>query len=342
VSRGPSHAGRLPHWERLAFALVFTLMAAFVADVTISAVRQYPANPALPGRPGSAGGPVPAVLRPPVRTPAGLLGGGGGGGGSADVSGPVLQDSPDQELRTALAPVLARGQGQLAVGIVDLTTGVRALYAGDRSYPAAGIAAADILAAVLLRHQGSARPLSRSDRELARQMIEDGSRTATARMWQAAGAGGGLGEANARLRLAHTDLGGSPYRDLSRTTAADQLRLLGDFTAAASPLSARSRSFALSLLLHVAPGQAWGVAEAAAPGTRSAVKAGQQADGSGRPQLWLTDSIGVVQRDGQVLLIAVLGTAQPSPTAGMDTDEAAAVAAAAMIVRSAPSRQFAG
>ena len=340
MSRGPSHAGRLPHWERLAFALVFTLMAAFVADVTITAVRQYPANPALPGRPGIAGGPVQAILRPPVRTPAGLLG--GGGGGSADVSGPALQDSPDQELRTALAPVLARGQGQLAVGIVDLTTGVRALYAGDRSYPAAGIAAADILAAVLLRHQGSARPLSRSDRELARQMIEDGSLTATARMWQAAGADGGLREANARLQLAHTDLGGSPYRGLTRTTAADQLRLLGDFTAAASPLSARSRSFALSLLLHVAPGQAWGVAEAAAPGTRSAVKAGQQADGSGRPRLWLTDSIGVVQRAGQVLLIAVLGTAQPSQTAGMDTDEAAAVAAAAMIVRSAPARQFTG
>src|SRR5450432_186977 len=85
----PLHAGRLPRWERLAFALVFALMIAFVVMVTISAARAHEqrSGPAAPGavdgsaprgsqpipavgiqwRAGSAG--VPAARRRPSRPP---------------------------------------------------------------------------------------------------------------------------------------------------------------------------------------------------------------------------------------------------------------------------------
>lgn len=41
VGRRPAHAGRLTRWERLAFALVFLLMVAYILAVTISAVRSH-------------------------------------------------------------------------------------------------------------------------------------------------------------------------------------------------------------------------------------------------------------------------------------------------------------
>jgi hypothetical protein len=37
----PVHAGRLPRWERLAFALVFALMILFVVVLSISAARDH-------------------------------------------------------------------------------------------------------------------------------------------------------------------------------------------------------------------------------------------------------------------------------------------------------------
>jgi len=49
-SARPVHAGRLAGWERLAFALVFALMMAFVVVITISSARAH-------GQ-GGAGGPA--------------------------------------------------------------------------------------------------------------------------------------------------------------------------------------------------------------------------------------------------------------------------------------------
>jgi hypothetical protein len=74
---------------------------------------------------------------------------------------------------------------------------------------------------------------------------------------------------------------------------------------------------------EVEPDQAWGVTEAATPGTRSAVKNGWLPD----PQLWVINSVGVIRHDGQVLLVAVLSDDQPTEAGGIDQDEAAAVAA---------------
>ena len=67
---------------------------------------------------------------------------------------------------------------------------------------------------------------------------------------------------------------------------------------------------------------------------------GRLAVESGR--LWVADSIGVIHRGRQILLVAVLSDDQPTLTAGIDEDEAAAVAAAGAIARPAPGGRQSG
>ena len=126
---------------------------------------------------------------------------------------------------------------------------------------------------------------------------------------------------NAALGLRDTwpHPGGS--RGLATTSAADQLRLLADLASPRSPLSAPARSYELSLMRHVEPSQRWGVAAAADPGTRPAVKDGWLPVG---PQgTWIINSIGVIRHGGQQLLIAVLSSGQPSESSGIRQVQAA-------------------
>ena len=160
----PEHAGRLPLWERLAFAVVLAIMVVFVVVLTISAARAHERRPGGPATGAAAqrgraagtmtpGQPAQALERGrPGRTAqaagrarragrAGAVGrvarvgrvGAGGSGGSG-----ALRAKWDRRLATALAPVRHAQTGDLAVGVSDLSTGVTAVYgAGSASTPPA-------------------------------------------------------------------------------------------------------------------------------------------------------------------------------------------------------------
>ena len=230
----------------------------------------------------------------------------------------------DRELTAALARVLTQHTGDLSVGIVDRTTGLKAVYGDGHLFHTASIVKADILAALLLRHQAAGTPLSEDEQELATLMVEESDNDAATDLWGEVDATEGMAEANAQLGLRHTTPGEDYYWGLTETTVADQLELLSDLTSPRSPLSAASRSYELSLMRHVDPGQAWGVTAAATPTTPAAVKNGWLPD----PQLWVINSIGVVCHDGHVLLVAVLSDDQPTEAGGIAQVKAAAVAAA--------------
>ena len=104
----------------------------------------------------------------------------------------------------------------------------------------------------------------------------------------------------------------------------DQLRLLRVLTTRQSPLDARSRDYELDLMRSVIAGQNWGVSAAASPGSVLAIKNGWLPD----PELWVTNSMGVVDHRGQRLLIVVLSSGQPTEAAGIAQDQAAATVAA--------------
>ena len=322
MRRAPAHAGGLKPWERLAFALAFALMAAFVAVVTISAVRARehggpPEAPASTSQTPQVGGAAPGS--PPSH---------GTGGRPAPAPSEPSAAARDRQLAAALAPVLLHHAGHLAVGVIDRTTGARAVYDGRRRFAAGGIIRADILAVLLLRNQQAGTVFGEGELRLAAQMIETDDASAAAELWQDAGGPGGVAEANVALGLRHTTPGRGTDWPATSTTVLDQLRLLANLTSAKSPLTAASRGYELSLMRSVRAGQAWGVPAAA--DSSLAVQDGGLAD----PRLWAVSSVGVIRYAGQELLVAVLSDGQPTQRAGIAQDEAAAIAAVRQITAS--------
>jgi hypothetical protein len=309
----PAHAGRLAPWERLAFALAFALMAAFVVVVTVS----------------SEGLRRPAALpRVPAATPAAGRGGPqrvSAGGAPSAARG--RRRAWDRRLAAALAPVRAGHAGTLGVGVIDQTTGAVAVYGGGTPFAAAGVEKVAILAGLLL-DRSSGPGLGRADERLAARMTEAGDDTAGTALWDAAGQAAGLAAADQRLGLRHTVPGSARNWGATSTTVGDQLTLLRDLTSARSPLSAAARSYELKLLRAAGAGGPWGVSAAASAGTRYAIQDGTLADG---PANWGITSVGVLDHDHQRLLMVVFCDGQPTKAAGVALAQAAAAAAAARL-----------
>jgi hypothetical protein len=342
VKRAPAHAGGLRTSERLAFVMVFSLMAAFVVGLTVLAAKTG-AEPVIGGTtPAGAGTPGPASQG---QAPGDGSGGGhsaGGrcnagqsGAGSADPghTRTVLIRSASAafsaQLTTSLRVAVGAHLGRLSVAVIDATSGATAWYHAGRCYDTASIVKMDILAALLYLDQRARKPVTRTDAGLAAEMIQDSGNAAAARLWQEIGGRRGMAVANQALLLRHTTWGPAGSWDLTRSTAADQLQLLEDLTAKNSPLHSGGRDYAVRLLADGVAAQRWGVAVAASPATAYAVTGGLRPD----PRLWLADSIGVIQRDGHELLIAVLSAGNRTQAEGTRVVRAAVMAAAKVIMR---------
>jgi hypothetical protein len=332
VTRAPAHAGRLRLSERFAFALVFALMAGFVVTITASAAGLHFS---LPGGPATVAGTqtTPADEAGSLK----LQSAGAGAVQNAERSAaghtvPVRPASPrlNAMLAAALRTVLSTHHGTVAVGVIDVTTGQQALYHAGTQFPAASIMTADILAALLIRHQQSGTSVTSRQARLAAAMMESGSDTAAAGLWRAIGGGNGAASANHLLKLSHTSSASGDQWDLASTTVADQLALLTDLTSARSPLASAGRNYALGLLAGGPVAERWGVAAAASGGSGYAVGGGLPAG-----PVWDVNSIGVVTHAGQVLLIAVLSGRSPTEAAGRSLASAAAAAAADVATRRA-------
>ena len=242
--------------------------------------------------------------------------------------------SPHAALTAALAPVLRRQTGNLAVGVTDLSSGITASYHPHELFHTASIVKADILATLLLQLQRQHAGLSPAGQALATAMIEESDNDAASALWDAIGAARGLAAANQVLGLHRTAPGPGGLWGLTATTVTDQLALLAALTSAHSPLTAASRHYELGLMRSVEPGENWGVTAAADPGSDPAVKNGWLPDGS-ESGLWVINSIGVLRHDGQRLLVAVLSSGQPAEAAGISQVQAAARAAAASVTQPA-------
>lgn len=313
----PAHAGRLRPLERCVFTLVFALMASFVVLVAFMATTTR-GHHLLTG---------PSMAE--LQLPSGPVQGGVTGPGRTHQthSGPRRKAPSPQVLSAALAgalrPVLGTDPGQLAVGVVDLNSGAAATYNASAVIRGGGIVTTDILAALLLQHQQARMPLTDREAELAAQMIEDGSTAAASQLWTAIGGAPGLATANATLKLHDTSLAPGADWTWTKTTVADQLQLLEDIAAPGSPLNSASRDYALGLMTSVSGGQPWGALAAASPGTTGAV-----ADGSLLGPRWVIGSIGVIQRHGDELLVAVLSDHNPAQGPAVSAAKEAVLAAA--------------
>jgi len=243
--------------------------------------------------------------------------------GVVAAGGPSSMPRPDKTVED-LAVALPTTRGNVSIAFFDPSSG-RMLSAGDdHEYVTASIVKVDILATLLLRAQDEQRPLTADEKAKASVMIRVSDNNATWALWDVIDKADGLSAANARLGLVETVATPVSW-GLTRTTPADQLRLLHAVTSQESVLNAESRSYLLELMNSVRSDQTWGVSVAADAGTPTPLKNGWlPRDATG---LWVVNSLGSVVYEGKTLLVAVLSDDQTSMNAGIKQIEAAVEAA---------------
>jgi hypothetical protein len=291
-------------------------IAVAAALVLFVALRGHAASP--PGAP-AAGGPAPGPVR-------------GDGPGSSPGSSAAAVDAPARTgphadpLSGPAAAYVAGRSGTLLAAVYDITTGQAWRLGDGPAQDEASVVKLDILETLLARQDGGALP--QADQALAESMIEDSDNDAATSLWDEAGGAQGIGAYNGRAGHARTTpspcvaCAGFPWPGWGLTTTVpyDQLSLLKQLVVpGARPLlSAAERSYALSLMENVAPGQAWGISGGVPAGVTVALKNGWLPLNDANTN-WQVNSVGWVSGDGRDYLVAVLSTGNPTEQYGIDT-----------------------
>lgn len=247
-------------------------------------------------------------------------------GTSSPVAVRATGDPHADPLSGAAAAYLGGRSGTVLAAVYDVKTG-QSWQLGDRpAQDEASIVKLDILQALLARRGGW--PLPAADQALARSMIEDSDNAAATALWDKAGGAAGIGAYNARAGLTGTTpspcvtCAGFPWPGwgLTTTVPQDQIALLKQLVVPGPHplLPAAQRSYALSLMEHVTPGQAWGVSGGVPAGVTVALKNGWLPL-AGPDSDWQVNSVGWVSGDGRDYLIAVLAAGNPTEQYGIDT-----------------------
>ena len=210
--------------------------------------------------------------------------------------------------------------GVASVAVYDLDDS-EALTAGSGTYETASIVKVDILVSLLVQRGGT---LTTSQKALAKSMITVSDNSAATALFQAIGGASGLNTTNRSLGLVETTAGTNGNWGLTRTTAADQLRLLKLIFTPNTILTAVSRQYVASLMSSVTESQDWGITAAGDDEDDSAVKNGWlQRTTTG---LWDVTSIGYIEAKEHHLLVVALVTSAKSEGVGISTIEKAASA----------------
>lgn len=249
---------------------------------------------------------------------------------SPDVSTPSSSDSPTATAPSTMTPVPSTlslaltdlgVSGTVSVAAYDLTDGDQ-LVAGSGFFETASIVKVDILVALLVQRSGT---LTTAQKSLAREMITESDNDAATALYQAVGSASGLNGANAKLGLVETTAGTAGNWGLTRTTAADQVRLLRLVFQPTSLLAPAAQAYVVSLMTAVDDDQDWGVSVADQDGVGYAIKNGWLPRST--TGLWDVTSIGSVQSGGHQLLVVVLVNRASTMASGISTIEKAAQAA---------------
>ncbi|MGW3867281.1 serine hydrolase, partial [Streptomyces sp. NPDC005047] len=251
----------------------------------------------------------------------------------ADAPKPPPSPTPSQksfDLGPALAPVTALfGDNRMSVAMLDVESGAMATYGHD-AFDTASVVKVDILATLLLQAQDQGRRLSTEERAQSAAMIQKSDNDSTSALWTRIGSARGLDAANERLGLLQTRGGHGTVWGITQTTAEDQIRLLQAVFGDKSPLSEASRTYIQDLMRHVVPSQTWGVSAAADSGA-TALKNGWLK--RTQTEKWDVNSIGRIEHEGRVYLMAVLLNGCSTQEVGISIVEQAVRASATAFSR---------
>lgn len=244
-------------------------------------------------------------------------------------SGSVPDVPNDDAVRARLRDSV--GAYRLSLAARDLVTGASLTYRPDGRFITASVAKIAVLVVQLVRSQAAGREPTERERALAREMITVSDNDAAHELWRVNGRDAAMAEVNADLGLTETVTTPESW-GLTRTSAADQVRLVSWLAGTAEPpvLDRRWRAYVLELMAAVTPEQRWGIGAVARPGDAVALKNGWL-DYSGDDGRWTVNTVGRVTGGGRDLVMAVLSNDHADLDDGVAAvEKAAAIGAEAL------------
>ena len=229
------------------------------------------------------------------------------------------------DLREELSALSRRYGVDLGVAATERRSGRSFTWGADTTIETASIAKADILATLLLQLQDRGARPSSSQLAVADAMIRRSDHESAWTLFRQVGLASGMAAANQRFGLRSTQCFDYSW-GLTRTSARDQLRLVGAISGAgtsASPLDAHSGTVLLDLMEDVVAEQKWGVS-AAAHGTERVCLKNGWLPRSTLGKRWIINSIGRITSSSLDLRLAILSQRHPSQGQGIDVVEQAA------------------
>ncbi len=223
------------------------------------------------------------------------------------------------ELAARLSADIADAQsghrGRIAFTIRDTEHQLSCAGNADTHFDTASIVKVTILGAVLRRAEEEHRYLADAEADDLRLMITKSDNDAATRLWDSLG----LDRLQAFLRLAgmsDTVLATDRRWGLTRTTAADQMKLLDVYTSDLGVITPAARTYGLKLMSQVQADQRWGTPYGAPADVRVQVKNGWAALGGGG---WRVHSLGVFTSADHHYRMAVLTDGNAGKADGVDT-----------------------
>jgi hypothetical protein len=266
-----------------------------------------PAAASAPARTAAAGvthGPVPVPL---------VAGAAGGGEVCASSEHPHIAG----RLGERIVRALDGRAGTESVAVYDRRKGIRCGVAAGRHYDSASVVKAAILGALLRKATDEGRPLTPSERRLARKMITRSDNAAASALWRSVGPARMVRFFDqAGMTATRLDPGGR--WGLTQITAAGEITLLRRFTSPNPLLPDKAREYALDLMHEVVPSQRWGTPAGHPAGVRWHVKNGWLPR---HDRYWRVHSIGAFDGHGEDYMIVVLTRDTPSMAYGIATIE---------------------
>ncbi|GAA1944331.1 hypothetical protein GCM10009837_82980 [Streptomyces durmitorensis] len=228
------------------------------------------------------------------------------------------------QLSRDIRAVLTARRGTVSVALHDPATGLSCTFGSSHRYDTASVAKVMIMEAALRRAQDWGRGLTAWERRKIRPMIIRSDNTAARRLFDDLGQSY-IARFLGRAGTTATTLNPYGLWGLTRTSAADQLRLLGVLTGARARalLSPTSRAYGLKQLNEVRRDQRWGVPAGMPRGTKAYLKNGWLPRST---HGWRVHSIGAftgtgAQKGGRTYRIAVLSHDNPTMKYGVRTIE---------------------
>jgi hypothetical protein len=211
----------------------------------------------------------------------------------------------------AMRTYIGSRTGDIAVGVTNLLTDRTYLWNGRSEQVTASIVKVDILETLLRHLHGGTIP--GADVRTAVGMIKDSDNDDATTLWNQDGGAPAVAAYDRVVGMDQT----TPNVDwgLTTTSVGDQLKLLDELVQTPALIDQGAQRFALGLMEHVRPSQAWGVSGGVPSGVSVALKNGWLPFGGG----WHINSIGRIRGDGRWYLISVLTSFNPSERYGIAT-----------------------